>query len=345
MSCIAAENHTMVAIDLSANENPLGASPRALEAVARHLGGIHRYPDDDGTELKAALAAKLGVGSQNLILGNGSSQILGLCAQASLREDDEAVLADPSFMPYRSVVDHCHGTKVLVPLKDYGHDLDAMADRITGRTRLVILGNPNNPTGTIIGDNELSRFLSRVPPDVLVVLDEAYKEYVQKDDFPSSLDYVAQGRRVLVTRSFSKAYGLAGLRIGYGIASPAVIEALETIRPRYNTNCLAQVAALAALADDEHLRRTVTSNAEGRAYLAEQFGGLGLFYVPSEANFLLLRVGDGRHAHRLLRDLGLLVQPMDRYGLPAFVRVSVGLPEENERFIGVLRALGSGGRS
>lgn len=335
----------MRAIDLSANENPLGASPRVIEALARCLDSIHRYPDDGGSELKAALAAKHGVGAENIILGNGSSQILGLCAQASLREGDEAILADPSFLPYRSVVERRHGTTVLVPLKDYRHDLDAMAARISGRTRLVILGNPNNPTGTIIGRNELQRFLSKIPANVLVVLDEAYKEYVQKDDFPSSLDYVAQGWRVLVTRSFSKAYGLAGLRIGYGIASPAVTEALEAVRPRYNTNRLAQVAALAALADDEHLRRTVTANAEGRAYLSEQFGSLGLFYVPSEANFLLLRVGDGRKAYDRLRNLRLLVQPMERYGLPAFVRVSVGLPEQNELFIGALRALGFAGRS
>jgi histidinol-phosphate aminotransferase len=333
---------TPAAIDLSANENPLGPSPRAVEAVARCLGSIHRYPDDTATELKAALAARLGVGPQNVILSNGASQVLGFAAQACLRQGDEAVLASPSFMPYHSVVERCHGTRVVVPLKDYRHDLDAMADRLSGKTRLVFLGNPNNPTGTTIGRDALERFLSRVPAEVLVVLDEAYYEYVERDDFPSSLDYVAQGRRVLVTRSFSKAYGLAGLRIGYGFASPAVIQALEAVRPRYNTNRLAQVAALAALGDDAHVRRTIALNAEGRATLGEQFSRLGLFWVPSEANFLLLEVGDGRKVYCLLKESGVLVQPMDRYGLAAFVRVSVGLAEENERFVRALRTLGLG---
>ncbi len=329
-------------VDLSANENPLGPSPRAVEAVARHLDGINRYPDDEGAELKAALAAKLGVGPENVILGSGSSQVLDFAAQASLREGDEAVLATPSFFPYHSVVERCHATRVLVPLNHYRHDLDAMAERITERTKLVILGNPNNPTGTTIGRDELDRFLSRVPAEVLVVLDEAYYEYVRREDFPSSLDDVSRGRRVVVTRSLSKAYGLAGLRIGYGVAPPAVIEALESVRPHYNTNRLAQVAALAAIGDDEHLRRTVACNAAGLAYLGEQLDALGLFYVPSEANFLLLRVGDGREVHRLLKESGVVVQPMDRYGLPAFVRASVGLPEENERFITALRNLGLG---
>lgn len=326
-------------VDLSANENPLGPSPRVVEALARHLGSINRYPDDEGTELKTALAAKLGVEPEHIILGNGASQILDFAAHAALREGDEAILATPSFFSYRSVVERCHGTKVMVPLVHHHHDLEAMAERLTGRTKLVILGNPNNPTGTAIGRDELERFMSRVPAQVLVVLDEAYYEYVRRDDFPSSLGYVARGRRVVVTRSMSKAYGLAGLRIGYGVASAPVIEALASARPRYNTNRLAQVAALAALSDEEHLRRSVACNAEGLAYLCEQLQALEYFFVPSEANFLLVQVGDGHQVCRFLRESGVLVQPLDRYGLPAFVRVSVGLPDGNERFITGLRKL------
>jgi histidinol-phosphate aminotransferase len=328
-----------VTVNLSANESPLGPSAKVLEAIAARLKELNRYPDNDGVELKTILARRLAVRLENIVLGNGSSEVLDLAARAYLRAGDEAVVGWPSFIPYRSVVERVHAVKVIVPLKDYTYDLDAMARRIGARTKLVIIGNPNNPTGTTVGREELDRFLGQVPPQVLVVLDEAYREYVQRTDFPDSLGYVAQGRQVVVLRSLSKAYGLAGLRIGCGIAPPEVIQRLEAVRQHYNTNLLAQAAAAVAIEDDEFLRRSVNLNLEGMSYLRQQFDALGLDHVPSDANFVLVKVGDGESVHRRLGESGIMVHPMARFDLPEFIRVTVGLAEENGRFIAALRSI------
>jgi len=323
-------------VNLSANESPLSPSPRVVSAISEHLNSLNRYPDKDGVDLRQIIANKLHLQSENIVLGNGCSEILDLSARAFLREGEEAIIGWPAFFPHHSVVEKAHGNKVIVPLKDFRYDLELMFQKVTSNTKLIIIANPNNPTGTIVSRGELDRFLAQVPEHIVTVLDEAYYEYVQEKDFPVSLDYVRQGKNVLVLRTLSKAYGLAGLRIGYGVGSSSVIQQLDDTRQHYNTNQLAQVAAAVALEDFEYLQKSVELNTNGLQYLKEKLDWLQVEYVPSEANFLLVRVADGQAVTRQLMDCGIRVQAMDRYQLPAFIRVTVGLPEENERFIGAL---------
>ena len=326
-------------VNLSANENPLPPSPRVVSVISEHLHSLNRYPDKDGVDLRKLIADKLRVEPGNVILGNGSSEVLDLVARAFLLPGDEAVLGFPAFVSYQSVVEKAHGTKVIVPLKEYRFDLELMARKITAKTRLIILANPNNPTGTTISRDELDRFLARVPDEVVTVVDEAYHEYVRQPDFPDALDYVRRGRRVVLLRTLSKAYGLAGLRIGYGIALPTIVQRLDAIRQHYNTNQLAQIAAATALGDSDYLQKSVQQNAEGLRFLRRELEQLHIEYVPSEANFLLVRVGNGGAVGRELLKRGVMVQAMDRYQLPEFIRVTVGLPEENEKFVSALRTI------
>lgn len=331
-------------IDLSANENPLGPSPRVADAIAAGLRRLHRYPDKDGSELKGLLAHKFGVEAGQIALGNGSCEIIDLAARAYLALGCEAILADPSFLPYQSAVERARSRKVMVPLRDHHHDFEAMLDHLNSRTRLIIIGNPNNPTGTTADRRALEQFLDRIPDHVLMFLDEAYFEYVQREDFPAALDYVAQGRSVLVSRSLSKAYGLAGLRLGYAIAPVRVTRQIEAMRQHYNVNSLAQVAAGAALKDEWHLRRCIAHNSAARSYLQREIAALGLECPRSEANFLLVRVGNGEEARRLLEQRGIVVKGMSGFGLPEHIRVSVGRDEDNEYFIEALRAICRSGR-
>ncbi|MFH1044675.1 MAG: histidinol-phosphate transaminase [Pseudomonadota bacterium] len=326
-------------IDLSANENPLGPSPKVANAIMASLDRLHRYPDKDGSKLRAALASKLGVAPRQIVLGNGSCEIIELAARACLAPGDEAIIAVPSFLPYQSAVERAHGRKVLVRLRNHHHDLNAMLERVNSRTRLVIIGNPNNPTGTTVGGSALAWFLDRLPEEVLVVLDEAYFEYVQREDFPASLEYVNQERPVLVLRSLSKAYGLAGLRIGYAVAPAHVVRRADAMRQHFNTNALAQVAAIAALEDEAHLRRSVAHCTAAKSYMYRALDTLGFDHVRSEANFLLLRVGGGEDVRRLLEQRGILVKGMTAFGLPEYIRVSAGLAEDNEYFIDALRRI------
>jgi histidinol-phosphate aminotransferase len=323
-------------VNLSANESPLSPSPRVVSAISEHLSSLNRYPDKDGVDLRQIIANKLHLQSENVVLGNGSSEILDLSARTFLREGADAIIGSPVFFPHHSVVEKAYGNRVIVPLKDFRYDLELMVQKITSNTKLIIIANPNNPTGTIVSRGELDHFLAQVPEHVVTVLDEAYYEYVQVKDFPVSLDYVRQGRHVLVLRTLSKAYGLAGLRIGYGIGPSSIIQQLDDIRQHYNTNQLAQVAAAVALEDFEYLQKSVELNTKGLRYLKDQLDQLQIEYVPSEANFLLVRVTDGQAVTRQLMERGIMVQAMDRYQLPAFIRVTVGLPEENEKFIGAL---------
>jgi histidinol-phosphate aminotransferase len=333
---LSAMNNYESEANLSANESPLSPSPRVISAISEHLCSLNRYPDKDGVDLRQILAIKLQLQSENIVLGNGSSEILDLSARSFLREGTDAIIGAPAFFPHHSVVVKAHGNKVVVPLKNFIYDLETMVEKITSNTRLIIIANPNNPTGTIVRRGELDHFLAQVPEHIVTVLDEAYYEYVQEKDFPVSLDYVRQGKNVLVLRTLSKAYGLAGLRIGYGAGSSSVIQQLDNTRQHYNTNQLAQVAAAVALDDFEYLQKSVELNTKGLRYLQEQLDQLQVEYVPSEANFLLVKVADGKTVTRQLGDCGIKVQAMDRYQLPEFIRVTVGLPEENERFIGAI---------
>ncbi len=324
-------------IKLASNENPLGPSPKALAAIAAALPTLHRYPDGSAFYLRRRLAARWGVTQDEIMVGNGSNEMIELLVRGFVRPGDEAVMADQAFVVYRLLVQAAGGVPRLVPLRDFTHDLEAMADAITPRTRVVFVANPNNPTGTIVRRGTWEAFLRGVPPHVIVVADDAYAEYVEDPEYPDTIAGRGAGRAPVVSlRTFSKLYGLAGLRIGYAIAPPAVADVISRIRQPFNVNALALVGALAALEDDEHVRRTLAINREGMAYLTDAFRRLGLSYVPSAANFVLVRVGQGARVYDALLRRGVIVRPVGVYGFPEYVRVTVGLPEENRRLVDAL---------
>lgn len=327
-------------VKLASNENPLGPSPLALRALRDALPESHRYPDSGGYYLKARLAADLGLTPGHLVLGNGCNEVMDLVARAFLLPGDEVVVADPAFVIY-GMLAHLQGCRaVRVPLTEWIHDLEAMAKAVTPRTKMVFVGNPNNPTGTAVRPAELATFMDALPADVIVVIDEAYIEYVPPEMVPDSLDYVRRGRFTVLLRTFSKIYGLAGLRIGYGVAPPSMIELLERVRAPFNVNALAQRAALAALNDQHHLVSSRRVNELGKAYLSEELGRLGLASPPSVTNFLLVDVKrDGRAIADALLRMGVIVRPLGGAHLKTHIRVTIGTPPENERFIDALKAV------
>lgn len=320
-------------IKLASNENPLGPSKKAVAAVAKSLANLHRYPDGSCFYLKEKLSNMLGVSQDMLIFGNGSNEIIELLIRAFLKPGDEAIMADPSFAVYPIAVKVVGGVSRLVPLKEMRHDLKEMAKLINPKTKIIFVANPNNPTGTTVSATEFREFMDSVPEDVIVCVDEAYFEFVQDNDFPDAISYIRAGRPVLVLRTFSKIYGLAGLRVGYGISHPKVIDYLSRVRQPFNVNSLAQIAAMAALEDSEHLGNTRENNIAGLKYLYKELDSLGFEYVPTETNFFLIKVGDGKKVYNELLKKGVIVRPMASYGLGDYIRLTVGLPEENERFI------------
>jgi histidinol-phosphate aminotransferase len=328
-------------IKLASNENPLGPSPAALAAMERTLQQLHLYPDGNAFYLKRKLAKELGVAPANLILGNGSNEIIEFVGHAVMAPGREVVVSQFCFAVY-PIVTHLFGARlVVVPAKDYGHDLPAMRRAVTPRTCAVFVANPNNPTGTLAACADLLRLVDEVPPSVLLAMDEAYVEFL--DDPPDLLALVRRGEKpnLLLLRTFSKIYGLAGLRLGYGIGHPDLIAALEKVRQPFNINALAQAAALAALDDVEHVQRTRQNNAAGRKFFEAAFAELGLQFIPSAANFILVRVGDGQRVFGELQKLGVIVRPMAGYQLPEFIRVSIGTPPENARCLaGLKKVLG-----
>ncbi|HXG53386.1 MAG TPA: histidinol-phosphate transaminase [candidate division Zixibacteria bacterium] len=324
-------------VKLASNENPLGPSPKALEVLRQRLGELNLYPDGDCFYLKQGLAKKLGVEPEELIFGNGSNELIELATRTFMRPGDEAVMARQAFVVYKLIVQAVGGVSREVPLRDFTHDLEAIAEAVTPRTRIVFLANPNNPTGTIFRRPEWERFLERVSPEVLVIVDEAYFEYVTDPDYPDSLDYRASGRTLFTLRTFSKLYGLAGLRLGYGVGPREVVGLMHRVRQPFNVNAAAQWAGLAALEDREHVQRSLEVNRTGMEFLRAEIEALGLEQVPSQANFVLIRVGDGARVYRGLLAQGVIVRPMDVYGLPQYVRVTVGTMDENRRFIAALK--------
>jgi histidinol-phosphate aminotransferase len=326
-------------IKLASNENPLGPSPKAVSAIKKVLEGLNRYPDGSGYYLSQALAKKYGVDLSRIILGNGSNELIELAVRAYVQPGDEVISADPSFVVYKMITQAAGGTNVLVPCKELRHDLDAMAERITQKTKLIFVCNPNNPTGTMNTITEMNRFLERVPENVLVIADEAYFEYVTHAEYPDSLDSLKEGRNILALRTFSKIYGLAGLRIGYGITKSEIAETMNKVRQPFNTNTTAQVGALAALADRKHVEKSIALNNEGKQFLYQSFGQLGVKYTPTEANFILFETAlESKDVYALLLRQGVIVRPMG----PKRIRVTIGLPDENRRFIAELEKIVKG---
>ena len=326
-------------IKLASNENPLGPSRLGLAAMRQMLKQVNLYPDGNAFYLKQKLAAKLGVTPANLILGNGSNEVIELIGHALLVPGAEVVVSQYCFAVY-PIVTALFGAKlVVVPAKNHAHDLDAMLAAITPNTRVVFVANPNNPTGTTASREELARFVNAVPADVLLALDEAYIEFLNEP-----LDLLPEIRsgakpNLLLMRTFSKIYGLAGTRIGYGIGHPDFIAALEKIRQPFNINSVAQAGALAALDDTKHVEKTRKINSRGLRLYARTFRKLGLEFVPSQANFILVRVGDGQRVFGELQKLGVIVRPMGGYQLPEWVRITVGTPKENKRCLEALKTV------
>jgi histidinol-phosphate aminotransferase len=331
---------------LASNENPLGVSPKAVAAMGAALAGVAIYPDPNGFDLKSALCARFGVEPAQIVLGNGSSELLDLAARAFLRDGDEAIYAQYSFIAYPVAVKAVGANGVQVPALDYGHDLDAMARAITARTKLVFVANPNNPTGTWLDEAAIRGFLAKVPRQVLVILDEAYTEYLPPDKRMDAFAMVREFPNLVVLRTFSKAYGLAGVRVGFAVAQPAVADLLNRTRLVFNVNALAQVAAAAALEDDEFVTRTYDINRAGQAQLCAAFDRLGLPYVPSFGNFVLVDFSGARHSaaeiNQRLLARGFIVRPLGPYGLTGHLRITIGLEHENAAFIGALEAVLTG---
>lgn len=322
---------------LASNENPLGPSPKAIAAIRAALPNAHLYPDGGGYYLREALAQRLGMARGNFILGNGSNEIIEFLAHAFLQPGEEIITSQHAFVAYKLIAAVFGAATIETPSPDYRHDPDAMIAAITPRTRLIFLANPNNPTGTLLSQKELDRFMSRLPEDVVAVFDEAYFEYV--NDPPDTIRYARDGRNVIVLRTFSKIAGLAGARIGYGVAPPELIRILNKVRQPFNTNSLGQIGALAALDDQEHLDETKRVTDEGRAYLQEQFGTMKLPFVPSAANFVLVQVGDGLAIFKALLAKKIIVRALKGYQLPQWIRVSVGTMDQNRQCIAALREI------
>jgi len=327
-------------IKLASNENPLPPSDRVQKAIIAALSSLDRYPDGSGFYLRQALAKKHGVMPDQVVLGNGSNELIELLVRSFLRPGDEAVVPHPSFVVYPMIVQAAGGVRVMVMLKDFRLDLDAMARAITPMTKIVFVANPNNPTATIVTRDEVEHFMSRVPERTIVVFDEAYIEFAMGPDFPDTLSYVKQGRKLVVLRTFSKAASLAGLRVGYGIADADAIALMNRIRQPFNVNSLAQVAALAALDDEAHILECVRMIEAGRHFLYDEFKRIGLQYVPSRANFILVDVGrNAADIYQKLLHQGVIVRPMTPFGLETALRITVGTPEENRKLVKALRVV------
>ncbi|MBI4432486.1 MAG: histidinol-phosphate transaminase [Candidatus Omnitrophica bacterium] len=326
------------AIKLASNENALGPSPKAVAAGRRALKGVHRYPDGGCFYLRRKLARFLKVAPKTLVFGNGSDEILVMATRAFAGPDDEVLIADPTFLIYEIAATVERARVIKVPMRSFRYDLEAMRRRLSGRTKVVFIANPDNPVGTYIPEKELVAFLKAVPAGAIVVLDEAYYEFAKDSaGYPDSLKLLKNYKNLIVTRTFSKAYGLSGLRVGYGVADPSVIAALNKVREPFNVNLVAQAAALAALDDKAHLRRTLRAVADGRKFLSRELKRLGFEVVDTVTNFMLVRVKrDAKDVYEKLLRKGVIVRSMAAWGLGDFIRVTIGKPAENRKFIKAL---------
>lgn len=326
-------------VKLASNENPLGISPKAEYAIQEAILEIARYPDGNSFELRDAVSRKFNVAPNQIVFGNGSNDILELVARAYLTSEHETIYSQHAFAVYPLVTQATGATGVVVPAKDYGHDLDAMLKAVTAKTRIIFVANPNNPTGTLLSKESLYAFLKQVPGHVLVVLDEAYDEYLSADHQSEAIGWLKEFENLIISRTFSKAYGLAGLRIGFGLCHPDIADMMNRVRQPFNVNSIAQAAAVASLADDDFVARSYALNQAGMAQLVQGFNKLGLSYIPSYANFVSVKVDNAAEVNRQLLQKGVIVRPVANYEMPEYLRVSVGLYAENAKFLEVLEKI------
>ena len=325
-------------IKLASNENPLGPSPMAVKAIQDAMANLNRYPDGGGYTLVRKISEKINVRPDNIVLGNGSDEIIGMIARAFLRPGDEAVLPLPTFLMYDIMIRCAGATPLTVPLKSLSIDLKSIKEKLTPRVRLVLLCNPNNPTGSAFNKDDFEKFIKDIPSNVLVVLDEAYMEFVRAKGCVSGIAYLGSGTPLIVLRTFSKAYGLAGLRIGYGVMSAEISSLLNRVRQPFNTNLLAQAGAVAALDDDSFLKKTIDLVHEGIDFLYDALTKIGVSFFETQANFFLVDVK--KNADNVYEEMlrqGVIVRSMTSYGYPSYIRVNVGLASENKRFIEALK--------
>ena len=325
-------------VKLASNENPLGPSPKALDVIAKKAKDLNVYPDQTSIELREALSKKLGIDSACLIIGNGTDEIMQLTAATFLSAKEEAIISENTFSVYEFATRLFDGSPVFVPLKDYRYDLDGFAKNLSNKTKLIWLCNPNNPTGTIFDQKELDAFLSKVPKSAIVIIDEAYGDYVESGDFPKSIEYVKKDMNVIVLRTFSKIYGLAGLRIGYGIAKPDIIKYLNLTKLPFNVNRLAQAAGAAAAGDEAFAQKSRAMNSLGKKYLYSALDEMKVKYVKTEANFIFIDVA--RNCDKVFMELmrqGVIIRPLTSFGFGEAIRVTVGTEEQNKRFVAALK--------
>jgi len=326
-------------IKMASNENALGPSPKAVEAIKKYAGNINRYPEGGCFYLRQAVAKKLKIKPEQLIFGNGSDELIGLVLKAFVNEGDEVIVASPTFLMYE-VASTVHGAKIkVVPMRYFKYDLKAMRGAVSKNTKVVFIANPDNPNGTYVSKYELEDFLKGLPGETIVFLDEAYFEFAEEQDYPNGLDYLGKNN-IVVTRTFSKVYGLAGLRVGYGVSSPEIIKYMETVREPFNVNSLAQIGAIGALKDKEFLSKTKKAVKEGKKFLYSELKAMGVRYVPSVTNFMLIELGrkSCEITEKLLKK-GVIVRNMKAWGLENFIRVTVGKKSENKRFIKELKKI------
>ena len=326
-------------IKLASNENPHGPSPLALEAMKNGFSDLNRYPDGSGFYLKKALSKFHDLNDEHFILGNGTNEVLEIIAHAFLDPGDSVVFSEGAFIVYQIVAQLSCCEMRISPMKDYTHDLEDISKRVNEKTKIIFLANPNNPTGTSFSESALLKLLSGISEDVLVVVDEAYCHFVTDVDYPKTLGLMDKFHNLVVLRTFSKVYGLAALRIGYGIAQPEIIAVLSKVREPFNVNSLALLAAENALKDENHVNKTISLNVEGRQFLVEELTVLGVRFIPTQGNFLMIDVVDGNRVYDLLLKRGIIVRPVTGYGFPSHIRVSIGTMKENRRFIKVLKEI------
>lgn len=322
---------------LASNENPLGPSNKAIEAIKKYAGKVNIYPDGGGYYLKRALVEKLGLEEEKIILGNGSDEIISLITRVFLQKGEEAIMGDPSFLMYKIDTQLSQARIIPIPLNDFRLNLPAMAKAITPKTKLIFISNPNNPTGTIVEEKEVRIFLKDLSPQIIVIFDEAYFEYVEDENYPQTINLLNGESNIVILRTFSKIYGLAGLRIGYGISQPQIIKILNRARPPFNVNSLAQVAALASLKDQDQIIRSKKLIKEEKEYLYSKLDKMKLSYIPTQANFILIKLGiKAPYIEKKLLQDGTIIRGMKAYNLTQYIRLTIGTREQNEKFIRAL---------